>query len=136
MVRSLTCGSSSSHIQPNHGTGSHLTRTPAGSIAFARAGPERPCAAPLAIVPDTVRRIPATYWLEGALIGGTAAGLLLSTFVYYGCTHDDSSASRPCWDNALLGAGFGFAGGATLGGLLGGLIPKSDEPPVDSLTSH
>jgi hypothetical protein len=79
---------------------------------------------------------PGYYWLEGALIGGTAAGLLLSTFVYYGCTHDDSSASRPCWDNALLGAGFGFAGGATLGGLLGGLIPKSDEPPVDSLTSH
>jgi hypothetical protein len=96
---------------------------------------QQPPGAPLAIVSDTARRVaPATYWLELGLIGGTAAGVLLSTFAWHGCTHDDSSASGPCWDNALLGAGFGFAGGFTLGALLGGLMPKAERTPLDTVT--
>jgi hypothetical protein len=91
---------------------------------------------PPALVSDTaVRAHPASYWLEGALMGGSAVGLLLGAFALHGCTHDDSSASGPCWDNALIGAGLGFGIGGTLGGLLGGLVPKSGHPP-DSLASH
>ena len=85
---------------------------------------------------DTAATVPpATYWLEGALIGGTAIGFLLGAFAFEGCTHDDSSASGPCWDNALLGAALGFGIGGTFGALLGGLVPKPERPPVDSLAS-
>ena len=91
----------------------------------------------LAEVSDTtVRRVlPATYWLEGALLGGTVAGLLLSAFALEACSNDDTADSGPCWDNVVLAAGLGVGGGGTLGGLLGGLIRKPESSVQDSLPS-
>jgi hypothetical protein len=74
-----------------------------------------------------------SYWLEGALVGGALGGLGLTAFALAACSDSDSGSTGPCWGNVLLGAGFGFAGGATLGALLGGLIPKPERSPADSL---
>jgi hypothetical protein len=97
----------------------------------------RPLEVPYIVeVSDTTpaRRVPATYWREGALLGGTVVGLFLTSFALHGCTHDETD-SGPCWDNVLLGAGVGFATGGTLGALLGGLIQKPQES-ADSVISE
>jgi hypothetical protein len=71
---------------------------------------------------DTV--YPKTYWLEGALIGGTVVGLLGGALAGGFCADSDSGGKGPCWDNVLLGVGFGFATGGSLGALVGGQFRK------------
>jgi hypothetical protein len=72
---------------------------------------------------------PRTYWLEGALVGGTFAAILVGSFAGSMCTHDDSSANGPCWDNVLLGGAVGFASGGSLGALIGGQFKKPAKLP-------
>jgi hypothetical protein len=89
---------------------------PAPSVLFA-ADPVEPSA------PDSLIR-PKTHWKEGAmLLGGFGAGAGLIIGVAY-CGYDGSST-----DNCL-GATVGTMlllglSGATIGGLIGGLFPKS-----------
>jgi hypothetical protein len=66
-----------------------------------------------------------TYWLEGALIGGTIVGVLLAAFAGAACSDTDSGAGTgPCWDNVLLGAVVGFGTGGSAGALIGGQFKK------------
>ena len=65
---------------------------------------------------------------------GTLTGLLATAFAAGMCNDPDSGGGHePCWDDALLGAVIGFGTGASLGGLLGGLIPKPQRTTPDSL---
>jgi|GEM_PF-3182445 len=82
---------------------------------------------------DSTRRIPKTYWVEGALIGGTVAGLFLASLAGGLCSDSDSGGNEPCWDNVLLGAVIGFGTGGSLGALIGGQFkkPSKDRNNVD-----
>jgi hypothetical protein len=69
--------------------------------------------------------IPETYWLEGALIGGTVAGILIGALAGGFCSDSDSGGgNEPCWDDMLLGAAVGLAAGGSLGALVGGQFKK------------
>jgi hypothetical protein len=83
---------------------------------------------------DSTRRIPKTYWMEGALIGGTVAGIFLASLAGGLCSDADSGGgNEPCWDNLLLGAAIGFGIGGSLGALIGGQFkrPSKDRNNVD-----
>ena len=123
--------------------GSSLAQTPGDGI---RPGPsvlrvwataETP-SANLGLEPgDTTRSYPRTYWLEGALVGGGVVGLLGTILAAGFCADADSGGGdEPCWDNALLGAAVGVGTDASLGALLGGLIPKPQRQEADSLSAR
>jgi len=62
-----------------------------------------------------------THWLEGGIIGGTAAGLLGAVVGHDLCPLGDShNCTGQTIGLGLLGAGVGFITGA----LIGGLFPK------------
>jgi hypothetical protein len=73
-------------------------------------------------VADSTR--PRTYWLEGALVGGAAVGVLLAAFAGSGCSNSEIAGDGPCWDNALLGGILGFGIGGRAGALIGGQFTK------------
>ena len=68
--------------------------------------------------------IPKTHWLEGALFGGAALGLLFAEGAAGFCADTDSGGGHNCGlatvEGFFLGAGLGF----TIGGLIGGQFPK------------
>jgi hypothetical protein len=70
---------------------------------------------------DTTR-IPSTYWLEGALIGGGALGVLAASTGLELC-HYDGPCHAPV---AAAVGGFVLGGliGSGVGALIGGQIPK------------
>jgi hypothetical protein len=114
----------------------HAQRDPARSAAsylraVGTASLLRPSLA--SILADTVPRAHRpTYWPEDAVVGGTLAGIAVSSFALSACSNPDSGSTGPCWDNALLGALLEIGGGGTLGALAGGLIEK---PQPDSITT-
>lgn len=71
--------------------------------------------------PDSIR-IPPTYWLEGALVGGGLLGLLTASTAVALCGYDS-----PCHNPgfyALGGFTLGALTGFGLGALIGGQFPK------------
>jgi hypothetical protein len=72
--------------------------------------------------------IPKTYWLEGALVGGTVLGLLGGALAGGLCADPDSGGTGPCWDNVLLGIVIGFGTGGSFGALVGGQLKKPSQP--------
>jgi hypothetical protein len=72
---------------------------------------------------DTVvRRIKPTYWKEGGLVGGVAAGAFLAYLAGGLCQSSDTgeNCGGAAIGGAVLGAGVGFG----LGALIGGQFPK------------
>jgi hypothetical protein len=130
-VMLLTTGSSVAQVPGSAEIG------PRPSLLRAAATGSLLASASLAGISDTTSKkvIRPTYWLEGALIVGIPVGLLTTAFAAGMCSDPDSGGGQePCWDDALLGAVIGFGTGASLGGLLGGLIPKPQRSVADSLS--
>jgi hypothetical protein len=102
---------------------------PAPSRLYAVSAP-----GPLEIVPGGVwadtaeRRIPSTYWREGALIGGGGLGAF-AAYLFYGLCAQSDTASANCTTSLLGGILVGGGVGAVLGALVGGQFPKGEPRP-------
>lgn len=71
-----------------------------------------------------------THWLEGALIGGIATGVLGAYVAHGFCGDPDSNtAGRGCFLPTIEGLVIGAIPGVVIGGIIGGLIAKT---PPDS----
>jgi hypothetical protein len=84
---------------------------------------------------DTAKKYPRTYWLEGALLTGIPLGILGAALGAGLCGDPDSPSGgqAPCWDDGLLGLVTGFGVGASLGGLIGGLIKKPEKAAAETI---
>jgi hypothetical protein len=70
-----------------------------------------------------------SYWLEGAVLGGVLTGGLGASLGDAFCRDSDSGGSgRHCLLRALEGFMFGAIPGFTIGGLIGGALPKAPSP--------
>jgi hypothetical protein len=101
---------------------------PAASLLFAT-GQENRSPSWQWAEPDTTKHIRATYWKEGALIGGVI-GALSGAYLGYGLCQDSDSAHGSCFLSAVGGA----LGVALVLGVPGALIGGSfEKAPVDSV---
>ena len=97
---------------------------PAPSILFSavRRGPTR-LTFPEERRDSLPRNIPATYWKEGALIGG-GVGLIAGAYLGFGLCHMSEHVNNDCTGSLLLGGVVGAALLALPGALIGGVFPK------------
>jgi hypothetical protein len=72
---------------------------------------------------DSLARIRATYWKEGAVIGGVAGGVGLGLLAAGLCSQSETS-DKNCTGATLLGALLGAVVGGVPGALIGGSFPK------------
>lgn len=80
---------------------------------------------------SVVRQIRPTYWKEGGIVGGLAAGAFLGWLAHGLCT--DSDTGGGCTGALVGGALGGGAIGFLVGALIGGQFPKGPkEAPSDS----
>jgi hypothetical protein len=106
---------------------------PAPSVLFSHdhVGPLQPT---LAAEPrDSLPRIRATYWKEGALIGGTLGALGGALLGHGFCGLDESS--KDCTGSLVLGGLLGAVVLAIPGALIGGQFskePAEPDPPTSS----
>ncbi len=90
--------------------------------AYLGRGPTR--VPPMTADSDSVgKQLPKTYWKEGALIGGGAAGIL-GGFMGYGFCGMSETSHSSCALQALGGAVIVGMMGAVLGGFTGSFIEK------------
>jgi len=98
-----------------------LAQRPTAAPPGARS-PVVPLAYSFSPVDSSTRHIPRTYWLEGAIAGGAALGLLGAIFFVDLCNFDG-----PCANSVAAAAGGLILGGLTgfgVGAMIGGQFPK------------
>jgi hypothetical protein len=124
----IVCASSALLLQSARAQTAAVSWPPLSHLSESSLYTERP-AAPLDLHPlaeepsDTVvRRIKPTYWKEGGLVGGVAAGAFLAYLAGGLCQSSDTgeNCGGAAIGGAVLGAGVGFG----LGALIGGQFPK------------
>jgi hypothetical protein len=80
------------------------------------------------VLPDSVRRYPATHWKEGLLVGA-AVGALFGAYLGQGLCHDSETRhGRSCIPSAVSGAVVLAVPTSVVGALVGGSFFKRSPP--------
>ncbi|MFL5493435.1 MAG: hypothetical protein ACJ8DC_03520 [Gemmatimonadales bacterium] len=113
--------------QPSAAQAVGLVRGPSPSSLFLA----QPSLATRGTPDTTAKRIPATHWRRGLLIGGTIGGVGLGALVYAFCQdlkETDRSCLGPAAGGAVLGAVMGGVTGALIGGAFRKPVPADSTP--------
>jgi hypothetical protein len=85
-------------------------------------------AAPIRILPDSVRQPPPTHWRAGLLVGATLGGIF-GGYLGHGLCRDSDSAHGSCFGSLIGGAVVLAVPAGVVGALIGGAFPARTPPP-------